>query len=115
MTAARKYGNVELDRVDITDQVCSSLDMRRATGAPAATPDETREVLPGVFVLSVFKPQPGKLPVGEIRIWHAGKEVRVVGQLTHRPGLLEVTPGMLTAAEGGTAYGQQLRDWIAAQ
>lgn len=115
MMAAKKYGKVEPDRVDISEQVCSSIDMRRSTGAPTDTPDETCEVLPGVFVLSVFKPQPGKLPVGEIRIWHAGKEVRVVGKLTHRPGVIEVTPGMLEASEGDAGYGNHLRDWITNQ
>ena len=110
-----KYGNVELDRVDISTQVCSSVDLRRATGAPSDTPDETCEVLPGVFVLSVFKPQPGKLAVGEIRIWHAGKEVRVVGQLTKRAGIVEVTPGMLASVDDDSDYADQLRSWLAAQ
>lgn len=107
-----RYGDVELDRIDITEKRCTSIDLRTATGGPDDLPDETKEVDPGVFRLSVFKPKPGEIPVGEIRVWWSGREISIVGHLTNRPGVLEITPDHLTAAESDEEYQKQLRHWV---
>lgn len=106
-----RYGTVGLDRVDITDQECTSFDLREMTGGPTG-PNETQEIQPGVFRLSVFKPKSGELPVGEIRVWHDGREISIVGHLTGRPGVVEVTPDHFMAAENDPEYANQLREWI---
>ncbi len=90
----KRYGDVSLDRVDIRGARCVSVDLRAETGAPAH--DETREVAPGTFTLSVFAPRPGTLPIGEIRMMVRGVEVSLVGHATNRRNVVEVTPDHLT-------------------
>lgn len=108
---ARHYGVIEFGGVDIADQVCASIDLRTETGATPVV-NETRLVEPGVFKRSVFKPAPGTYPVGEIRMWYAGHEVSVVGDMTGRAGVIEITPHMLDHASKDPAYALQLRTWI---
>lgn len=102
-----------LERVPI-DGPCSSIDLRVQTGAdPVNTKDETTVVGPnGPFRRTVFTPNAGELPVGEIRMVFAGHEVSIVGELTGRPGVKEITLEHLQAAAVDAQYLRQLRTWL---
>lgn len=107
------YGAIPLDRVDVRAGACMSIDLRAETGCPYAVQDETAKVHPPhPFALSVIAPVEGELPIGEIRFWLVDKEVRMVGQLTGREEVFEVTPDLLTAARDDRGYLQRLRDWL---
>lgn len=111
---ARRYGRLDLTPVPIAGS-CSSIDLRVATGAPPTTPDETCLAPPGVFALALFTPSPGALPVGEIRVFIAGREVRLVAESTGRPGLIELTLAHLHGAARDGTYASTLRGWLTAQ
>lgn len=99
--------DVAFPGVDITAVASLSIDLRAECGA-GKVPDETVICPPGTFSRSVCAPLPGAHPIGEIRIWLGGREVRIVGALTGRPGVLELTPEHLAAAEGSADYRAQL-------
>lgn len=107
------YGGneISLSRVDIRGVWSLSLDLRAETGGPAGA-DETRWVKPGTFALSVFEPSHGDHPVGEIRIWFGGRELYIVGHLTGRPGVVEVTPDHLSSAIKDDGYRAQVLRWL---
>ena len=107
---ADRYGRVNFAGVDISASPCLSIDMRAMLGFPAA--DETREHPPGTFRVSVFASRPGHLPVGEVRLAVGGMEVSLVGALTGRPGVREITPGHVLAVGRDPAYADALRRGI---
>lgn len=113
MTELRYYAgdDVSLDRMDIRNMPALSIDLRAETGATGVR-DESCVMPPGMFTLSVFKPTPGEYPVGEVRIWFEGREVRVVGHLTGRPGVAEVTPDHLAACIKDPTYRSSIRQWL---
>lgn len=116
MSTLIKYAgpNVGLDRVDVRKRKCLSVDLRAQTGDPSMPEDASCLVDAGVFSLSVFAVQPGEYPVGEIRIWYppAGREVRLVGHLTGRLGVTELTPDHVVKAENDAEYRKVLEEWL---
>lgn len=105
--------DVTLDRADIREVASLSVDMRALTGMPNPPDDETQLMPAGTFTLSVCGPQlPGEVPIGEIRFWYGDKEVRVVGHLTGRPGIAELTPDHLLAMEQDSTYRQSMLKWL---
>jgi len=111
---ASRYGSIDFQAVDIRNVACSSIDLRKETGALGVS-DETQVVPAGTFEFAVFSPKPGCYPVGEIRIWYAGAAVSIVREPTHRPGVIEITPALLDAAAHDPAYAATLRAWIQSQ
>ena len=107
-----RYGDLKIDRQDIRDRPALSLDMRSLTNeGPPETPDD--KMLPaGTFTLSLFAAEEGDVPVGEIRLMLNGVEVSLVGHLTGREGIVEVTPEHLTAAAADAGYRGTLVAWI---
>lgn len=106
-----RYGHIPGDRVDISGVPSASVDLRAETGGQ--TPDETKLVPPGTFTLSVFGAVGDYRPVGEIRLMVRGVEVRLVGALTGRPDVLEVTPDHLAACfRDPDGYRRQLVQWL---
>lgn len=101
-------GDVTWDRVDIRRTPALSVDLRTVTGGPLGL-DSVSMTPPGVFLLSVCKPLGQEPPIGEILIWAQGRTVHVVGALTGRPGLVEVTPDQLMHPQQLAA----LRTWVA--
>lgn len=117
MTAApSKYGVVNPARVDVRGRECETLDLRVITGGDPASLDETRTWGPGEhpFVLSVFGPaHPGAVPVAEVLCMIGGVEVSIVGHLTGRPGVREITPDLVAAArQDPDGYRRQLAGWL---
>lgn len=109
------YGVVDWTRADVRGQPTLSVDLRAETGAPLGTPDESCVLPAGSVVLSVCgHSEPGVLPIGEIRIWWNGREVRIVGAPTARPGVIELTPDHLRAAREDRGYRDQVLGWLAA-
>lgn len=106
-----RYGRLNLTRADVRAAACMSIDLRTETGARGVR-DETRLHPVGVFSLSVFEPINGEPPVGEVRCMVGGREVAIVGALTGRPGVVEVTPDHLVAATRDPAYRSQIGRWI---
>lgn len=111
-----RYGgtHVSLDRRDIRMMPALSVDLRAVTsGRPY--PDETAMMPPGTFALSVcgWEPDSGIDPIGEIRVIFHGREVRIVGALTGRPGVVEVTPDHIAACGGGEYHARML-EWLRA-
>ena len=106
------YGceDVIIDRKDIREVSCLSIDLRAETGAGLVT-DETRIVPPGTFTLSVCGSPEGEPPIGEIRIWFEGGELSIVGHLTERLGIRELTPDHLRSMLDRTYQAQILR-WL---
>lgn len=112
MTLAYYGGSdVTFDRLDIRNQPSLSVDLRAETGA-VSVQDESREVPPGTFALSVCNRLDNGMPIGEIRIWLGDREVSIVGALTGRPGVVEVTPDHLQAALTNPQYRQQMLVWM---
>ena len=107
-----RYGEIPPDRIDVRGRACMSLDLRRETGAPVGTSDESRVVPPGVFTLSVFGPIGDSMPIGEIRCMINGVEVRIVGHLTGREGLFEITPDHIAAAMNDNEYRLSILGWL---
>jgi hypothetical protein len=105
------YGDIPIGRHDIRKQRCVSIDLRRQTGLSDYT-DETRIVEPGMFTLSVFAPNDDELPVGEIRMIRCGTEVSLVGALTGRLGITEVTPDHIATAGSDPDYRKALLSWM---
>ena len=103
---------IEIDRRDIRGVSALSIDLRSMTSTGVEFPDETQLCDPGVFVLSVFWSGDGTPPVGEIRIMQDGIEVSVVGHLTDREGVVEVTPDHLSACRDDNSYRQSVLGWI---
>lgn len=116
MVGIEYYGgrHVRLDRVDIRAMPSLSVDLRAQTGHPQMPPDETRVMPAGVFTLSVCGQLPGEYPVGEIRIWYspANREVRIVGHLTGRQDVMELTPDHLMASQQDPAYRAHILKWL---
>ncbi len=106
-----KYGPIPIGRVDITDMPCLSLDLRAITDPENDYEDMTRIVQPGTFTLSVFDPM-NEWAVGEIILIHEGVEIRMVGALTNRHGVTEITPDHVTAAKLDDNYLEKLLLWI---
>lgn len=105
--------DVSLDRNDIRSQQCLSVDLRAQTGM-GNVPDESCVVEPGTFTLSVCGQVPGELPIGEIRLYYPPLrgEIRLVGHLTGRPGVRELTPDHLLASEQDAAYRDTILQWL---
>lgn len=106
-----RYGDLRIDRQDIRDQPALSLDMRSLTSDHPIDGDD-RMMPPGTFTLSLFAAEEGDVPVGEIRLILKGVEVSLVGHLTGRTGVVEVTPEHLTAAASDDGYRGTLVGWI---
>jgi hypothetical protein len=110
---ANRYGPIPLDRYDVRGKPVVSLDLRAETGAPIGTPDETAEwPARHPFTLSVF----GHVgddgpPCAEIRCMVDGVEISIVGALTGRPNVKEITPdhAMACTDEG---YRRSLATWL---
>lgn len=92
------------------DVYALSLDLRGRTGDNPQ--DETGWLHPGTVRRTVFPTAPGMLPVGEVRILVRGQEVRIVGELTGRPGVQEITPDHLRACLTDTAYRATIQQWL---
>lgn len=109
---AHGYGAVDWTRGDISRIPALSIDLRAETGAPrsVAPRDETHLAPAGAFGLAVCGGS--SPPIGEIRIWFGGREIRIVGALTGRPGLLEVTPDHLATAMRDDGYRGQMLAWL---
>jgi len=105
-----RYGDINITRRDVKDRECWSLDFRGATGG--SDPDETRLCEPGTFIASVVDFVDGETPVGEIRILWQGKEIVVVGAMTGREGIAEITPDHLIGAAQDTEYQDSLIEWL---
>jgi hypothetical protein len=106
------YGEIDPTRRDIRGQKCLSIDLRRLTGYGATLPDETQEYdVDHPFTLTVWGSEDN---VAEVRMYVGTQEVRLVGQLTGRPNLREVTPGHLAAMVQDPAYSATLRAWVGA-
>lgn len=99
-------------RYDISKLRCLSLDLRPLTGG--AQTDESGISEPGTFKLSVHGvPDPATgLYVGEIVCVLNGRDIRIVGALTGRPGIIEVTPDHVEAAFRDDAYRRQVQAWL---
>ena len=113
-TFANRYGDIPLDRYDVRKRTVATLDLRVETGADPATPDTTREWPVGhPFTLSVF----GRVPeddgpvVAEILCVMDGAEVSIVGALTGRQGVREITPDHALACTD-PAYQRSLALWL---
>ena len=106
-----KYGDLKIDRQDIRDKQALSLDMRGLSSS-SAPPREDKLLAAGTFSLSLFAADDGEHPVGEIRLIVKGVEVSLVGHLTGRSGVLEVTPDHLSASMGDDGYRGTLLGWI---
>ena len=103
MTRSTRHGDLTTMRVDLTERQSWSHDLRAMTG-DNDHPDESRMLEPGEVTLSVAGVQPGKLPVGEVRIMVDNHEVRIVGALTGREGVTEVTPEHIAGCETDEAF-----------
>ena len=110
----KDYGgtDVPLDAIDISDIAALSVDCRLATGAPLGTPDQTQVLPVGAFSLSVCGKLADDVPLGEVRIWLDGREVSIVGKLTGRQGVTEITPAHLLACADDEAYRKQIMSWL---
>jgi hypothetical protein len=108
-----RYGAHALDRIDVSGVSCMSIDLRAETGGPPG-PDETCLMPAGTFRLSLYGPAADEPPVGEVRIWLRSREVRIVGCLTGRPGVIEIPPDTLEAAMQDPRYRRLLREWVEA-
>ncbi|MAD95896.1 MAG: hypothetical protein CMB99_01080 [Flavobacteriaceae bacterium] len=108
-----RYGPIPIDRADIRTVACMSIDLRTETGAVGVT-DETRTVPAGTFTLAVFGDTPdATVPVGEVRCMVNGREVSIVGELTGRAGVAEVTPDHVAAAlNDPDGYRRQIAAWL---
>ena len=105
-------GIISRTRFDISSLRALSLDLRRLTGS--GLPDESGICEPGTFGLSVHgiaDPETG-LYVGEIVCILGGKEVRIVGALTGRHGVIEVTPDHIEASLRDDEYRKQIAGWL---
>ena len=113
MIAIDHYAGVDVtfDRIDIRAQQSLSVDMRAETGAGNLA-DETQVMGAGVFSLSVCNQLRQGIPIGEIRMWFGGREIRVVGALTGREGVMEVTPDHLAACIKDPDYRKQVLEWL---
>lgn len=105
-----RKGEVPIDRLDIRRVPALSVDLRREFGMDVD--DESGVMPPGSFVLSVCGPVPDADPIGEIRIVMAGREVSIVGALTGRTGVVEVTPDHVSATQWDGAYADTLRSYM---
>ena len=109
--ALKRYGGIPLDRIDVRERTVAVIDLRAETGA-FGTPNANQIVpSPHAYTLSVFGVAPGEMPVGEVRMWWRGVEIALVGHVTGRGVVHELTPDHLLAAiqdETGV-YADQLR------
>lgn len=100
-----RYGRVAIAREDIRGMACLSIDLRAETGGNQ--PDESGIVPQGTFVLSVIAAK-GEVPIGEIRFMYKGQELSLVGHLTGREGVNEITPDLFE----DPAYLEALKAWL---
>ncbi len=110
-----RYGPIPIGRVDITTDRCLSIDLRSLTDPTSGryTEDLTRIVPPGTFTLSVFdNSNNNEWQVGEILMVHEGVEVSMVGALTNRRNVVEITPDHVTAASLDDNYLSKLLLWV---
>lgn len=107
-----RFGKFDPTRYDISGLHCLSVDVRAVMGGPRE--DRTTVISPGVFSLSVHGVPDSDTGcyVGEIVCCLNGREVRIVGALTGRPGVVEVTPDHVTHAIGDSAYSTKLAEWL---
>ena len=112
-TFTDRYGAIPLDRYDVRGVSVVSLDLRVETGAAIGTLDETKEYSSHPFTLSVFGrvPEDDGPPVAEIRCLIDGVEVSIVGALTGRIGVREITPDHVLACRD-PAYQQLISAWL---
>lgn len=120
-----EYGDFPIGREDIREQQCCTLDLRRQTGGPDWREHQAEDRVhePGhSFELSVFA-TPGSdlgfgemrdVPVGEVMIVHQGHPVSIVGALTGRPGVVELTPDHLRGARSNGEYRRTIIAYIGA-
>ena len=117
MTGIAYYGgeDVNLSRIDVRTMECLSVDLRATTGM-RGVPDESCTVPAGTFTLSVVGQMVGEHPIGEIRFYYPpmGKEIRLVGHLTGRPGITEMTSDHILAMMQDTAYRGTMLEWLGA-
>jgi hypothetical protein len=106
------YGRVPIEnRVDIVGRKCVSLDLRATTGGHTVEQDAWI-IPPHPFRVSVFGETPDEPPTAEVRFMIGDREYALVGALTGREGVNEVTPEhLLTAAIADEEYAAQLRAW----
>lgn len=106
------YGSIPPDRIDVRARACLSVDLRRETGAAPNTPDESRVVPPGTFTLSVFGVVGDGPPIGEIRCMVNDIEISIVGHLTGRSDVVEITPDHIAAAMENDEYRLSVLAWL---
>lgn len=114
----KTYGRVPWEgAVDVRGQECVSWDLRAMTGAQDA-PDESCTYAPGTHPFTRSVHAAAGFPLtAEIRFMlptQGGlKEIRLVGALTGRSGVVEVTPDHLSAAlKDPTTYLAQMQHWL---
>ena len=108
--AFRRYGVIDFGTADVAAVPCWSLDLRQQTGGQQ--PDESGVVPAGIFKRALFGSTPGEHPTGEIRMIVNGREIALVGELTGRAGVVEMTPQMLWAADQDNTYRAQWRAYL---
>jgi len=103
-----------MKRRDVSKEPCWSIDLRGLFGMfnLVYIPDETRLCAPGDFREAVFSDDQDEIPIGEIRIIIDGVEMSVVGHLTERPDVVEMTTAHLAAARKDDNYRQVLTHWL---
>ena len=106
------YGEVPLDRIDIRGQQCLSLDFRAQTGGNCT--DETKVIAPPHrFTVSVFgRTGEYDMYTGEVRFILHGREFALVGDLTGREGIMEVTPAHVRGMVEDPNFVAQMRQWV---
>ena len=117
MIGIEYYGgeDVNLSRIDVRTMECLSVDLRATSGMRGA-PDESCLLPAGTFTLSVVGQLAGDHPIGEIRFYYGpmGKEIRLVGHLTGRPGITEMTSDHILAMMQDDAYRGTMLEWLKA-
>lgn len=101
---------IDLAGADVSQSPCYSVDLRRDFGVHA--PDESCLLPAGTFRRALFVATPGEYPTGEVRVVVAGREIRIVRELTNRPGIVEMTPEMIAACDTQEAYRDQWRAYL---
>lgn len=101
-------GPTKFKRTNIKNKTCVSLDLRSRTAGDVSIKDETTTHASGdhAFSTSVFS------NVAEIKIRYGKIDISLVGELTTRDGVLEITPEHIAAAMSDHTYRDQLVEWI---
>lgn len=111
--AADFYGSIPWGSDDITHRPALVLDFTAETGAPAHRAPAPPTIAPaGTFTRSCWSTPPDDYPVAEVIIWYKGGPLSIVGALTGRPGVREMTSEMLKAAIDSASYRGQIVSWL---